>query len=161
MISAGIGGGFSGVVDVGGVVVADEIVAADLGAETADGFASVTDLGFGTVRHLPPPELVRAVADATGAVRGSVLTVSTVTGSAARASVLRKAHPRAAAEAMEGFGVAEAAVRLGVPVIEVRGVSNLVGPRERETWRIGDALGVLGDALGAMAPVIDRWRASL
>jgi nucleoside phosphorylase len=54
----------------------------------------------------------------TGARTGTVLTVSTVTGTAARAAELRARHPRALAEAMEGFGVAEAAAAHGVPVLE-------------------------------------------
>ncbi|CAM5607565.1 Futalosine hydrolase [Streptomyces violarus] len=48
VVSAGIGGGFQPEASVGSLVVADEIVAADLGAETDDGFVSVTELGFGT-----------------------------------------------------------------------------------------------------------------
>ncbi|WBB58578.1 futalosine hydrolase [Streptomyces sp. WMMC500] len=150
VIAAGIGGGFAGVAPVGAVVVADEIVAADLGAETPDGFASVTELGFGTVAYRPPPETARTAAEATGAVLGTVLTVSTVTGSAERAAALLLRHPGAAAEAMEGFGVAEAAARHGVPVMEIRAVSNAVGPRDRAAWRIPEALTALTAAFTAL-----------
>ncbi|WEV27176.1 futalosine hydrolase [Streptomyces sp. 71268] len=138
------------------VVVADAIVAADLGAETPDGFAAVTDLGFGTIRHLPPAHLVRAAAEATGGVRGSVLTVSTVTGSAERAAELMARHPGAVAEAMEGFGVAEAATAYGVPVLEIRTVSNAVGPRDRAAWRIDAALAALTGAFEALARALPR-----
>ncbi|MBT2505352.1 futalosine hydrolase [Streptomyces sp. ISL-98] len=157
VISAGIGGGFRLVAPPESVVVADAIVAADLGAETPDGYVPVTALGFGTVEHRPPAALVRAVADATGAVTGTVLTVSTVTGSAARADELRARHPQAAAEAMEGFGVAEAAALHGVPVLEIRAVSNAVGPRDRAAWRIGEALDALSAAFGKLAPVLEGW----
>ncbi|MGW7052147.1 futalosine hydrolase [Streptomyces sp. NPDC054887] len=157
VISTGIGGGFERVAPLGSLVVADAIVAADLGAETPDGYLPVTALGFGTVEHLPPPALVRAVAGATGAARGTVLTVSTVTGSAARAAELRARHPYAAAEAMEGFGVAEAAARHGVPVLEIRAVSNAVGPRDRAAWRIGEALEALTEAFGKLVPVLEGW----
>ncbi|MGY5128549.1 futalosine hydrolase [Streptomyces nigrescens] len=146
VVSAGIGGGFSPGAPLGSVVVADAIVAADLGAETPDGFVPVTELGFGTVAHRPDPALVRAVAAAAGAVAGTVVTVSTVTGSAARAAELAERHPGVLAEAMEGFGVAEAAAAHGVPVLEVRTVSNAVGPRDRAAWRIGDALAALTGA---------------
>ncbi|WAL96221.1 futalosine hydrolase [Streptomyces sp. Je 1-369] len=154
VVSAGIGGGFLPAAPVGSLVVADEITVADLGAETPEGFAPVTELGFGAVTHRPPPSLVRELADACGAATGTVLTVSTVTGSAERAAALRLRHPRALAEAMEGFGVAEAAVLHGLPVIEVRAVSNPVGPRDRAAWRIGDALAALSDAFGKFAPVL-------
>ncbi|MDT3400345.1 futalosine hydrolase [Streptomyces sp. B1866] len=155
-VSAGIGGGFARAA-LGSVVVADAIVAADLGAQTPDGFAAVTDLGFGTVEHRPPAGLARAAARAAGAVRGTVLTVSTVTGSAARTAELLDRHPDAVAEAMEGFGVAEAAAAHGVPVLEVRAVSNAVGPRDRAAWRIRDALDALAAAFGALVPVLATW----
>ncbi|AOP51628.1 futalosine hydrolase [Streptomyces lydicus] len=180
VVSAGIGGGFapgpgaalpdgapSGV-PLGAVVVADMIVAADLGAETPDGFTPVTELGFGTVAHRPDPALVEAVAAAAGAAVGTVLTVSTVTGSAARAAELAGRHPGVLVEAMEGFGVAEAAAAHGVPVLEVRTVSNAVGPRDRAAWRIGAALAALTGAFrtfpGAVAaaggPAADPHRPS-
>ncbi|WP_258054911.1 futalosine hydrolase [Streptomyces sp. Ru71] len=157
VVSAGIGGGFLPHAPVGSLVVADEITAADLGADTADGFLPVTELGFGTVTHHPPAGLVRQVADALGAPAGPVLTVSTVTGSAARAAELRARHPRALAEAMEGFGVAEAAGAHGVPVLEIRAVSNPVGPRDRAAWRIGDALTALSEGFVKLAPVLESW----
>lgn len=171
VISAGIGGGFHTArphVEAGAeaateqsaapppVVVADAIVTADLGAETPDGFAAVTDLGFGTVEHLPPAALVRAAAEATGGVRGTVLTVSTVTGTAERAAELIARHPRAAAEAMEGFGVAEAAAAYRVPVLEIRTVSNPVGPRDRAAWRIEEALDALAGAFTELARTLPR-----
>ncbi|MGI5470339.1 futalosine hydrolase [Streptomyces sp. CA-132043] len=143
VVSAGIGGGFAPGAPVGSLVVAEEIAAADLGAETPDGFLPVTALGFGTDAHRPPEDLVTAVAAATGALPGTVLTGSTVTGSTARAEELLARHPRALAEAMEGFGVAEAAAAHGLPVLELRTISNPVGPRDRAAWRIGEALAAL------------------
>ncbi|MFJ8793339.1 futalosine hydrolase [Streptomyces sp. NPDC102462] len=157
VVSAGIAGGFGPAAPVGSLVVADEITAADLGAETADGFVPVTGLGFGTVSHRPPETLVREVTAVTGARAGTVLTVSTVTGTAARADALRARHPRALAEAMEGFGVAEAAAAHRVPVLEVRAVSNPVGPRDRAAWRIGDALAALTEGFGKFAPALESW----
>ncbi|WP_449352758.1 futalosine hydrolase [Streptomyces shaanxiensis] len=158
VVSAGIAGGFAPHAPVGSLVVADEITAADLGAETADGFVPVTELGFGAVSHRPPEALVREAAAATGARVGAVLTVSTVTGTAARAAALRERHPTALAEAMEGFGVAEAAVARDLPVLEIRAVSNPVGPRDRAAWRIGDALTALTEGFGKLAPVLESWK---
>ncbi len=156
-VSTGIAGGFAPHAPVGSLVVADEITAADLGADTPDGFLPVTELGFGTVTHRPPETLVREVVSATGARPGAVLTVSTVTGTAVRAARLRERHPTALAEAMEGFGVAEAAAVHGTPVLELRAVSNPVGPRDRAAWRIGDALAALTEGFGKLAPVLEGW----
>ncbi|NLU74213.1 futalosine hydrolase [Streptomyces sp. HNM0575] len=155
VVSAGIAGGFGQ--PLGGTVVASSIVAADLGATTPEGFASVADLGFGRAEHRPPPALVRDVADAAGAASGPLLTVSTVTGTAARARELASRHPGAVGEAMEGFGVAEAAALHGVPAMELRTVSNPVGPRDRAAWRIPEALSALGTGCAAMLPVLRAW----
>jgi futalosine hydrolase len=157
VVSAGIGGGFAPAAPVGSVVVADAIVAADLGAQTPEGFLPVTELGFGTSRHHPPPELARAVAGALEAAYGPVLTVSTVTGTAERAAELSGRHPGAVAEAMEGFGVAEAAAAAGVPVLEIRAVSNAVGPRDRAAWRIGGALAALTTAFGRLPAALEDF----
>ncbi|MER5484855.1 futalosine hydrolase [Streptomyces sp. NPDC002812] len=157
VVSAGIGGGFAPAAPIGSLVVADAIVAADLGAETPQGFLTVTELGFGRSVHLPPAELAARAAEATGALLAPVLTVSTVTGTAARTTALAARHPLAGAEAMEGFGVAEAAAAHGLPVLEVRAVSNAVGPRDRDAWRIGEALTALADGFRALGPVLASW----
>ena len=64
--------------------------------------------------------------------------------------------PAAAAEAMEGFGVAEAAAAHRVPVLEIRAISNPVGPRDRAAWRIGQALDSLRYAFQLLAPVLEE-----
>ncbi|MEU3606725.1 futalosine hydrolase [Streptomyces sp. NPDC035033] len=155
VVSAGIAGGFPGRAPLGSLVVADAIVAADLGADTPDGYLPVEELGFGRSVHRVPAALTGPVAAALAAAglphtTGGVLTVSTVTGTAARADALAVRHPGAAAEAMEGFGVAEAAAAHGAAVLELRAVSNAVGPRDRAAWRVGDALAVLRRAAGAL-----------
>ncbi|MFD4144144.1 futalosine hydrolase, partial [Streptomyces sp. NPDC058572] len=152
----GCGGGFPAHAPLGSLVVSDAIVAADLGAQTPDGYLPVDELGFGRSVHHPPAELSARLAKTLDAVYAPVLTVSTVTGSAARAAELTARHPHAAAEAMEGFGVAEAATAHGVPVVEIRAVSNAVGPRDRAAWRIGEALDALRSAFQQLAPVLEE-----
>lgn len=155
VVSAGIGGGFQPHAPLGSLVVADAIVAADLGAETPDGYLPLDELGFGRTVHLPPAGLSARIAKTLDAVYAPVLTVSTVTGTAARAAELAARHPRAAAEAMEGFGVAEAAAVHSVPVLEIRAVSNAVGPRDRAAWRIGAALDSLRYAFQQLTPLLE------
>lgn len=156
VVSAGIGGGFVSVAPVGSLVLASELVAADLGVETSEGFVALDALGFGTTRYPVRPELadrLRAVL-AAGPVpvgSGPVLTVQTVTGSAATAAELAARHPGAAAEAMEGFGVATAAAAHQVPVCELRAISNPVGPRDRDAWRIPAALSALTSGFSLIA----------
>ena len=158
VLSAGVAGGFAPA-EVAGLVAADRVAFADLGAELGDGeFASLTELGLGEVSLPADPVLARLLADRTAAVTGTVLTVSTVTGTAARAERLRRAFPDAVAEAMEGAGVALAAARAAVPFGELRAVSNLVGPRDRDGWRLGPALAALAAGLARVleSPLTDR-----
>ncbi len=148
VVSAGIGGGFIGRAEVGSIVVANEIVVADLGAETPEGFSSLDELRFGSTRIRVDDRLAARVTESLHAAgllvqSGPVLTVSTVTGTAATASVMASRVPGATAEGMEGYGVALAANNFGLPILEIRSISNPVGPRDRAAWRIGDALNVL------------------
>ena len=147
-ISAGIAGGFPAAADLP-VAVASAIVHADLGAHTPDGFVSMAELGWGATRFELRELLYRALAERTGAAIGTVLTVSTVTGSRERADELIAAHPDAIAEAMEGIGVHRAAGQVGAEFAELRTISNRVGPRNRSDWRIDDALAALSRAFDA------------
>lgn len=162
VVSAGIAGGFPPHAPIGSLVVSDAIIAADLGAETPDGHLPVEELGFGRSVHHPPAELTARMAEvlnadpATSAVLAPVLTLSTVTGTSARAAALAARHPRAAAEAMEGFGVAEAAAAHSVPCVEIRAISNAVGPRDRGSWQIGPALDSLRHAFALLTPVFEE-----
>jgi len=144
VISAGIGGAYVRRGALGDIVVGRRTIAADLGADSPDGFLTLSDLGFGTDALDADPDLFdRVTAGLPAARTGSVLSVHTVTGTAARAAELAERHPDAVAEAMEGWGVATAAEGHGVPFVEIRTVSNLVGPRDRSAWRIDLAMGAL------------------
>jgi len=159
VISAGIGGGFFGKAEVGSLVVGTEIVAADLGAETSDGFNSLHKLGFGFNRIEIDPSLVERVTTGLRVAKlpvnsGPVLTVSTVTGTEETAKELAARIKGASAEAMEGFGVGFAALDRSLPVMEIRAISNMVGPRDRSAWRIKEALDVLQAACQVLREVL-------
>ena len=144
VVNAGIAGAFPGVAHVGdGVVVGEELfeIQQENGAPLA----------------LPPGNLVadRVPADshlieaitALGfpLVRG--ITVSEVTASEATATHLRGRG--AEIESMEGFAVMRAAQLAGVPAIEVRGISNIVGDREKSEWNFDAGISGLRRVLNA------------
>ncbi len=160
VVSAGIAGGFEGVAEIGDVVVSTAIVAGDLGAETPEGFRGVDELGFGSTRVEVDAAWTHQAAEAIAAggltVRaGPIVTVSTATGTAATAARHAARIPGVAAEGMEGYGVAAAGAALGVPALEIRAISNRVGPRDRSAWRIGDALASLE---AAFATLQEAWQ---
>ncbi|HEU0241269.1 MAG TPA: futalosine hydrolase [Micromonosporaceae bacterium] len=155
VLNFGIGGGYAGRAAVGDTVIGARTVAADLGAESPAGFLTMADLGFGTDTIHADERLVAAMTDLMpAAIVGAVLTLQNVTGTAARATDLAERHPDAVAEAMEGFGVATAAALHGIAFMEVRTVSNLVGPRDRSAWRIGPAMAALTTAARALATLV-------
>jgi futalosine hydrolase len=149
-VSLGIAGAFRGTADVGDTVVATHLVAADLGADSPTGFQSLGALGWDDDEVVVDDELLQAALSRLGAVvTGPVLTVSTVTGTWARAEDLAVRHG-AVAEAMEGWGVWEAARADGRRVLEVRTVSNVIGDRDTAAWDIPaafDALALVGAQL--------------
>jgi futalosine hydrolase len=150
VISAGIGGGFAPL-RPGDIAVADTIVFADLGAESADGFLGAADLGVDAVDTYPvPPRLAVELVDRAGGHLGAILTVATVTGTSTLAEARQRRFPDAVAEGMEGAGVAAAARLHGVPVAEIRAISNVVGPRDRSAWQVPEALAALRRAMAGL-----------
>jgi futalosine hydrolase len=144
VLSAGIAGGFPGRAKVGSTVLGLRSLAADLGAESPDGFLPIEALGFGTSVLDADAALLRALTSALPqAIHGDILTLATVTGTATTASALAERYPAAAAEAMEGYGVATAAANADVPFAEVRTISNHIGPRDRAAWRLAEAFAAL------------------
>jgi futalosine hydrolase len=142
VISAGIGGGIG--VPLGATVLAAHSVAGDLGADSPEGFIGLEALGFGETVYKVDQKLLTSLREALpDAVVGDILTMNTVTGTAQRVAGLIERHPAAVAESMEGYGVAVAAAQAEVPFAELRTISNAVGPRDREAWRIKEALEAL------------------
>jgi futalosine hydrolase len=80
---------------------------------------------------------------------GPVVTLSSATGTDARAAEL-VARLRPVAEAMEGSGVAHVAALAGVPMLELRTISNAVGRRDMPSWDIPQALAALESAAAAI-----------
>ncbi|WP_306206771.1 futalosine hydrolase [Actinoplanes sp. RD1] len=120
----------------------------DLALDRRPGFMPIEELGFGSSVAAADDVLLHALSAALPhAVVGDVLTLATVTGTAATADALRSRFPEAVAEAMEGHGVAVAAQGAGVAFVELRTVSNPVGPRDRAAWRLREAFSALTDAV--------------
>jgi len=154
-LSLGICGAFRGTAEIGDIVVATELVAADLGADSPTGFLTLGALGWSDeVCPVDPDLLASAVAALGDVVTGPVVTVSTVTGTRARADQLAARHG-AVAEAMEGWGVWEAARAHARDVLEIRAVSNLIGDRDPKTWDFPAAFSSL--ALVGTALLGDLW----
>lgn len=129
-------------VSIGDLVVADACVYFEEGVTTPEGFCTMDAIGFplGPFEGNRVPVDPRLAAIAPRASRrGAIATVATCSGTdAAALEVARRTG--AIAEAMEGAAVVHAALRLGVPAIEIRAISNTTGDRSRQQWNLAAAI---------------------
>ena len=139
IVVCGIGGAYpSSGLAIGDVACAESECYGDLGAMSPSGFLDMKALGFPTVEApsrlfneipmqvFPLPRRVRFV------------TVASCTGTEEAARAMEK-RTGGAVESMEGAAVAHVAHLHGVPVGEVRGISNLVTDRDTGSWRVREA----------------------
>jgi len=154
MINTGCGGAFPGCgLGVGDLAVADSDCFADEGVQAPGGWRGLDLIGIPVYEGrgerifnwLPlgagvaEGALQCARAHGFQAQLGPFLTVSTCSGTAARAKELLRRFP-GICENMEGAAVAQVALIYGVPLLEVRGISNMVEDRDLARWDLARAV---------------------
>jgi futalosine hydrolase len=187
VLQVGIAGAFPGAEDktigtyafrgpgIGDIIVATQEAYADTGSSGPEGWLSATELGL-SIANVDGAEtggvftLDRDLVDSTkGAIEnaewpgappgvhaGPCVTSSRVTGLRSEADALRLRWA-ALAESMEGAAGAHICALYGIPFLEIRGISNLVGDRDRTAWRVDRAVAVAGKAaLAAVAALAGR-----
>lgn len=159
IVVCGVGGAYPGSdLAVGDVVSAASECYGDLGATSPDGFLDMRALGLPTVDTSGSP----STAGAPGASailynelplrvfptdrRVPFVTMNTCTGTDEAARTLAN-RTGGAVENMEGAAIAHVALLHGVPAGEVRGISNLVANRDRDSWRLAEAAVAAQEAL--------------
>lgn len=161
LLQAGVAGALDRQLELGQVVEVVSECFADLGVEEADGrFASVMDMGL-VDGNVPPfhqgriwnqPEVARAFLPQ---VHG--ISVNKVHGEDASIAQLRQQYPFAQVETMEGAAFFLAATTSQTPFLQIRAISNYVERRQRENWRLHEAIATLNttlsELLGAMGAV--------
>lgn len=147
IIVCGIGGAYPGSgLAIGEVACADTECYGYLGATSPSGFLDMRALGFPLVAGPPPifNELPMQVFPSSTRVR--FVTMSSCTGTTAAARAI-EARTGGAVENMEGAAVAHVAAIHGIPVGELRGISNMVTDRDTGAWRIKEAATAAQEAL--------------
>ena len=129
IVVIGIGGAYpeSGLA-IGDVVSAESETFGDLGVETPDGFLELTRFLQKTFHQTMFFTRRRA----------KFVTVSTCTGTDELSAKIQ-ARTQGEVENMEGAAAAQIAARYGIPMGEIRGISNFTGNRNFPSWRIEDA----------------------
>lgn len=147
IIVCGVGGAYPGCeLGVGDVACAETECYGDLGASSPGGFLDMRTLGFPIIES--PVALYNELPMQVFPTSRRVpfVTVNTCTGTDEAARAL-EARTRGAVENMEGAAVAHVAHLHGVPVGEVRGISNMVGHRDKSAWRLQPAAAAAQEAL--------------
>ncbi len=85
---------------------------------------------------------------------GPFVTVSACTGTTARALAIEK-RTRGICENMEGAATALACEQMAVPMLELRGISNLVEDRDTSRWDLPAGMNI---AQQAVLHLVGTWR---
>jgi futalosine hydrolase len=153
IVVCGIAGAYPGSgLRLGDVASAASECYGDLGAGSPSGFLDMRAMGFPVIAGPPAiyNELPMQVFPSVNRVR--FVTVSTCTGTEEAARAI-EARTLGAVENMEGAAIAHVAHLHGIPVGEVRGISNIVTNRDTKSWRMKEAAGAAQEAVLAW---IDR-----
>lgn len=147
IVVCGVGGAYpaSGL-QVGDVVCASSECYGDLGATSPAGFLDMKTLGFPVVEA--PTRLFNDLPMQVFPLQRRVpfVTVSTCTGTEGSARDI-EARTGGAVESMEGAAIAHVAHLHGVPVGEVRGISNIVTNRDSRAWHVQEAAAAAQEAV--------------
>jgi futalosine hydrolase len=147
IVICGVGGGYPGSgLAVGDVVSADVECYGDLGASSRSGFLDMKTLGFPVIAGAEPIYNDLPLQVFPTERRAKFVTVNTCTGIEASARQLA-ARTGGAVENMEGAAIAHVALIHGIPVGQLRGISNLVTDRDHGAWRVRDAAVAAQEAL--------------
>jgi futalosine hydrolase len=148
-LNLGICGSFDHALEPGTVVHVRSDRIAELGAEDEDAFLTIQELNLVGENEFPFTcgQLVNRAPPENAALRGlpavDGITVNTVHGN--RRSILalaRRFSPNV--ESMEGAAFMYACIIHGLVHAQVRAVSNLVETRNRDAWKIAEAIRRLG-----------------
>lgn len=162
VIQVGIAGAFAGELSPGEVVAVSSDCSGDLVVEEKDGLADIFDLGLQHPHEFPflkkkifnpwvdklPLHKVRLA---------SAVTVSEITTRPQRISVLQHKY-QAELETMEGVALHFVCSKKQVPFLQLKGISNYIGERDKQQWKIKEALNNLCDVVLPLLKNLDQER---
>ncbi len=159
IIQAGIGGSFTPEIPIGSVVVVSEEVFGDLGAENHGSFLDLFEMGLLPKDQAPfkdgvlvAPECEIRALSVLRRVRA--VTLSRVLSEDPSISWVKERYAPHVAN-MEGAALFYAALLHEVPFLSIRAISDMVGPRDRGSWKIAEAVSALD---GVLAGMMEEWQ---
>jgi futalosine hydrolase len=149
VIQFGIGGAYvNSFASIGVVMAATHDVHIDSGVRTSEGWQGMAHVGFPlltkneeTYHNIFPTDktLTQLFIDTLGLPTGIFATSETITGTFDESTTIQEQFD-VFIESMEGAAAAQVCLTLNIPFAEVRGVSNIVGERNKRNWDIPKAV---------------------
>ena len=144
IIQIGIAGSFSDNLTLGSAVVVGREVIADLGVIEADGYKDIFELGLAEYNSFPyvNGSLVNIHDDLLGMTKlhkATGLTVNEISTDEANIQLFKNKY-LAEIESMEGSALHYCCIMKKTPFIQIRGISNIVGERDKSRWKINEAI---------------------
>ncbi len=137
----GVAGGFAGAMEPTEVGLFESARLFGIGIGDGNDFIPADRSELSRLFSHPVSYSLDACPGITGPVsRGQIVTACSISASPAEADRKRIWNPEALAEDLEAYAVAEACHAAGVPLTVLRGISNVVGNRNRQDWRIREAI---------------------
>jgi futalosine hydrolase len=149
-VQAGVGGAIDPELSLGQVVRITSERFGDAGAEAPDGtHLSLGEIGLHPGRPFNQQEVLEIPAGLAALPFTEVagVSVNRVNGSAAGIARLRTRFPEAQVESMEGAAFFFACLQAGVEPLQLRAISNYVEVRNREAWKMKEAISALNGTL--------------
>jgi futalosine hydrolase len=151
VIQAGIAGAFSNAINLGETFLIKEDTFADLGMEENSVFVSIFQSGFADANQLPFTNgwlvnNLQALLKKNTLPWARAVTVNKVSDSILQKTQLQQVFA-AQLETMEGAALHYVCLQENIPFVQIRTVSNYVGVRDPQQWKMKEALENLNQAL--------------
>jgi futalosine hydrolase len=144
VVQVGIAGCFSDTIEIGSAVVVEDELVNDMGVFEKDGYKDLFSLGLlnentapfeNGVLHNPNEMILKA--SGLKFVRG--IGVNEISTSSMKIKLFKEVY-KADIESMEGSAFHYVCMMRKIPFIQIRGISNIVGERNKSKWKIKEAI---------------------
>ena len=144
IIQVGIAGSFNPTLVLGTAVTVRQEILADMGVYETDGYHDIFELGLAE-ENVPPLEQGAIVnhhdhlIESASLLAVSAVSVNEISTSAEKIKLFAEKY-KADIESMEGAALHYVCAMQQIPFIQIRGISNLVGERDKTKWKIPESM---------------------
>ena len=151
MLQAGIAGSFNRAIQLAEVVFVEKEMFGDLGAEDHYNFSDVFELNLSDPNKFPfhDRQLIAPSHKMTGLIdlrKVSSLSINQVSGSSFTATARYQKYA-CDIESMEGAAFHYVCLQENIPFVQIRAISNYAEARNRDSWKMKEAISALNDWL--------------